>query len=409
MRVAALLMVVVFAGLQVLAGGMVAQAAGQTGTSSVLSALVTGNNEFAGDMYGNVALANKDKNIFFSPLSISMALGMTYAGACGDTERQMADVLHFGLPQESLHTTFSLLAGQLKSRNVKGCKLNIANALWGQKDYSFRADFIRIVGKNYGGGFNTANFAADPEGSRQKINRWVENNTAGKIKDLLQRGDINSLTRLVLTNAVYFKGDWVEKFDPQNTAKSPFYAESGAVAVDMMHQTGSFGYAATDQWQVLEMPYAGDKLTMVVLLPRKEAQAPDLDSIPAGLNKWLDGLEVQDVDVSLPKFKLAARYSLGNTLSELGMADAFSLPPADFSGMTGKKNLYITAVIHQAVIEVNEQGSEAAAATAVIMGTKCILSSNPEFRADHPFIFLIRDKSTGSILFLGRVANPVAE
>ena len=410
MRITILVAAVAFCIMQLVPGGMAGAAPGEDSGKDAgqLAALVAGNNEFAIDLYQKLSASNQDKNVFFSPLSISTALGMTYAGARGNTETQMAGVLHFGLPQDELHAAFAALAGKLNRPDAQGYRLKIANALWGQKDYPFAASFLDLVKKYYEGGFNTVDFAGDTEGSRQIINLWVEKNTAGKIKDLLHQGDISRLTRLVLTNAIYFKGDWAAKFKPEETRTAPFYVRPGETAdVSMMHQTGRFGYAAPDGLQVLELPYAGGELSMIVLLPRDGAEDLDAKLAAGELNSWLAGLEEREVAVYLPKFKFEARYGLGGLLAKMGMPDAFDLPPADFSGMTGGKDLYISKVIHQAFIEVNEEGSEAAAATAVVMNTKSVAPPIPEFKADRPFVFLIRHKPTGAILFMGRVVNPI--
>ncbi len=410
MRLVALFTAVVMISAQLLAGTALPVYAGEKAQAAdSLPALTAGNSEFAFDLYKKISAGSPGENIFISPFSISMALGMTYAGARGNTGKQMADTLHFTLPQGDLHAAFASLAGQLNPTEGKEYKLSIANALWGQKDYPFTAGFLNVVDKHYGGGFNTVDFANDTESSRQTINRWVEDKTDNKIKDLLHQGDVTYLTRLVLTNAIYFKGDWAAKFMQEETRTAAFHIRpEQAIDVTMMRQTGSFGFAAVDGCRILEMPYAGDDLSMVVLLPQAGVDELGARLTPALLDNWLGSLVEQQVAVSLPKFKFQSRYGLGDMLAELGMPDAFELPPADFSGMTGDKNLYITKVIHQAFIEVNEEGSEASAATGVVMGIK----SAPrvaEFKADRPFIFLIRHKSTGTILFLGRVTNPAAQ
>lgn len=411
MRTIALVTAVVFFALQLLGGGPVSVSAQEPGEEAgLLPAVVSGNSEFAFDMYKTLSAVDEGKNILFSPLSISTALSMTYAGARGNTEKQIAEVMHFDLPQVDQHAAFALLSKKLQAPDAKGYQLKVANSLWGQRDFPFTADFLALIEKHYDGGFNVVDFAGDTEGSRQIINRWVEQNTADKIKDLLQKDNLSSLTRLVLTNAVYFKGDWAAKFKPEQTRTAQFYVKPDqTVDVQMMHQTGRFQYAATDGVQILEMPYAGDDLSMVVLLPETGIKEFSAKVGPDQLNEWLGRMSERQVSVFLPKFKFEARYGLGNLLSDMGMQDAFNLPPADFSGMTGGKHLYITAVIHQAVIEVNEEGSEAAAATAVVMGIKSILPRFDEFRADRPFVFLIRHKPTGTILFMGQVANPACK
>lgn len=410
MRVFALVTAVVIISMQLLAGGALSAAAGEKREGAELvPALTADNTAFAFDMYNRVSADNPGKNVFFSPVSVSMALGMTYAGARGETEKQMAAAMRFSLPQDELHAAFAALSDQLKAAEGKGYQLNIANALWGQKDYPFAADFLSMINKHYGGGFNAVDFAGDTEGSRQAVNRWVEGKTNDKIKDLLKQDDVTPLTRLVLTNAIYFKGDWAAKFKEEDTRTASFHIRPDQTAdISMMRQTGRFWYAAVDGGQILEMPYAGNELSMVVILPREGAEEFGARLTPELLGNWLGSLTEQEVAVSLPKFKFETRYGLVGMLSAMGMPDAFDLPPADFSGMTGGKHLYITKVIHQAVIEVNEEGSEAAAVTGVVMGVKSVAPRMVEFTADRPFIFLIRHKATGTILFMGRVANPAA-
>ncbi|MDR3566082.1 MAG: serpin family protein [Negativicutes bacterium] len=407
MKLKALMLAGIFFFLPIFATGTPGVLAAEAGQ---VSALVSGNSQFAFEMYKQISLSDGEKNIFFSPLSISTALGMTYAGARGETEKQMAATMHFTLPQRELHEAFSEVSRQMKASG-KGYQLNIANALWGQKGSVFSDDFLAVAKRYYEGGFNGVNFVADTEGSRQAINSWVEEKTAGKIRDLLHNGDINSLTRLVLTNAIYFKGDWAAKFDKAQTRLGLFYTgPDQTVEVPMMHQAGSFGYVATERMEAVELPYAGGALSMVVLLPRKGSSASDVELTPAEMDHLLAGLSEQKVEVLLPKFKFEARYGLSAILCQMGMKDAFSATAADFSGITGRPGLYISDVIHQAVIEVNEEGSEAAAATAVIMAIKSSLGSPiPVFAADRPFVFLIRHKPTGSILFMGRVANPTLQ
>ena len=368
--------------------------------------LVAGNSEFAIDLYKNINASDADKNIFFSPFSISTALSMTYAGASGNTAQQMAATMHFQLAPSELHPAFSDLAGDLQVAN-KGYQLNIANALWGQQGYEFQPDFLEVIQSYYKGGFNTVDFINQTEVSRGIINHWVELKTNDKIKDLLPKGSLTGHTRLVLTNGIYFKGDWATKFKPKDTMLSTFYTKADkTVTVPMMHQRGQFRYAEIDGIKVLEMPYVGEDLSMVVVLPKRNLAEFNQVLTANCLNDWLAKTYKQEIEVSLPKFKFESNYELGDVLSGMGMSDAFSEQRADFSGISGKKDLYITKVIHKAVIEVNEEGSEAAAATAVIVGTKSVHMSE-EFKADRPFLFFIRHNPTGSILFMGHVVNPV--
>jgi len=361
-----------------------------------------GSNLLGMDLASQLA-ASPTANVFLSPFSISTALAMTYAGARGETAVQMAKALHFGLAQDQLHAGY---AGLLSATSDAGkpYQLKTANALWGQKGFHFEDAFLNLVAANYQGGLQSVDFGDDTDG-RQRINAWVEGHTAHKIVELLHQGDVNGMTRLVLTNAIYFKGAWGFKVDPARTRAEPFHAADGTdVSASMMHWQGQFGYAEDDAGQALELPYTGNELCLLVVLPKPGA------SLSQGLTKLLQdsrGLPMDDVEVALPKFKFQARADLATLLSGLGMPLAFS-KQADFSGMTGDQSLFISKVIHQARIEVNEEGSEAAAATAVVMAMKAV-AKRPRlfaFKADHPFLFAIIHKPTGTMLFLGRVADP---
>ena len=393
--------------VQCVLGGMAGVAAGIPQKDNPnLRAVVYGNSDFAVAMYKQIGSSGEAGNIFFSPLSISTALSMTYAGARGETAKQMADALRFTLPPPEQHAAFGALAAALKP-DGKNVRLEISNALWGQQGYAFQPEFLELVKKNYDGGFNTVDFAGATEASRVTINSWVEQKTANKIKDLLAQGSLSELTRLVLTNAIYFKGDWAAKFKPDQTQPMPFrMSPEKTVTVPMMRQSGDFLFAENDDVKVLELPYVGKELSMVLLLPKTNMADLDAKLDTARLAEWSGQVREREVDIFLPKFKFETKYELKDLLSSMGMVDAFALPPADFSGISGQKDLYITKVIHKAIIEVNEEGSEAAAATAVVMGVKAVLHK-PVFKADQPFLFLIRHNETGSILFMGRVNNPV--
>ncbi len=394
--------------VQCVLGGMAGVAAGIPQKDNPnLRAVVYGNSEFAVEMYKKAGASGEAGNIFFSPLSISTALSMTYAGARGETARQMADTLRFKLAPADQHAAFGALAAALKSDN-KNYRLEISNALWGQQGYAFQPEFLELVKKYYDGGFNTVDFANATETSRETINNWVEQKTANKIKDLLAKGSLTELTRLVLTNAIYFKGDWATKFKPDMTKPMPFQLSADkTIDVPMMRQNGDFLFAENDDVKVLELPYVGKELSMVLLLPKTNMADLDAKLDAARLAEWTGMVSEREVDIYLPKFKFETQYELKDLLSGMGMVDAFALPPADFSGISGHKDLYITKVIHKAIIEVNEEGSEAAAATAVVVGTKAVLHK-PVFKADRPFLFLIRHNETGSILFMGRVNNPLS-
>ena len=375
-----------------------------------IRARVADNNEFAFSLYQKIAGAepNLGKNVFFSPYSISTALGMTYAGARGETAQQMSAALRFDAEQETLHQSFRDLATRLDGTG-KPYQLKIANALWGQRDFPFEAQYLSLIEKYYDGGLQTLDFAQAPESGRTTINQWVERQTAGKIQELLRPGDISPATRLVLTNAIYFKGNWVKAFDQRETWSAPFkLADGNSVSVPLMSRTASFAYAETAALQVAELPYAGEDLAMLVILPKE-----GLAEIEQAMSRqWLAELSVKLrpalLSLQLPRFKFDARYALQNQeyLPALGMVDAFDSSKADFSGLTGRRDLAVSGVFHKAFIDVNESGTEAAAATGGAVSLTSLPSREIVFRADHPFLFLIHHKPTGSILFMGRIANP---
>jgi len=382
---------------------MTVKASDNSDTKTVME----GNTAFALDLYGN--LKEKEGNLFFSPYSISTALAMTYAGARGNTEKQMSEVLHFKLDQKQLHPAFSHLEAQLNAAQEKeGIELSVANTLWAQKDYVFLREFLDLTRKNYGAVLNFLDFKRAYEEAREKINTWVEEKTRNKIKDLIKPGILNALTRLVLTNAIYFKGDWESQFKKSKTKEAPFWlTPSKSINAPMMTQKQKFRYMESDKLQMLELPYLGNHLSMIVLLPKKIDGLAQLESTLSvkNLTTWMGLLRQREILVFLPKFKMSSQFSLDKTLASMGMPDAFD-PSADFSGMDGTKLLYISAVIHKAFVNVNEEGTEAAAATAVAMRLLSAPSPPPVFRADHPFIFLIRHNSSESILFLGRLVDP---
>ena len=368
--------------------------------------IVDGNTRLAFELYGKLKAENAGRNLFISPFSISTALAMTYAGARGETEKQMMQTLHFSLPQPRLHAAFSGLLADLE--RSRGYELAIANRLWGQKGYPFLNEYLKSINAHYKGGFEEVDYAGAREQSRQTINKWTEDRTRQKIKNLLLPQDITQLTRLVLTNAIYFKGNWASKFDSGKTIQASFRRESGeSVSVPLMFQAGPFRYLGEKEFELLELPYAGDRLSMVVLLPRKGIELAKVEQLltAENLKSWRSSMEEMEVRVFLPKFKTTTRFYLNNPLIAMGMPNAFDENLADFSGIMGKKDLYISKVIHKAFVDVNEEGTEAAAATAVVMSTKSF-SRNVEFRADHPFVFTIMDRKSGSILFLGRLMDP---
>jgi serine protease inhibitor len=376
--------------------------------NSDLNMLVKDNTIFALNLYQNLRESNG--NLFFSPHSISTVLSMAYAGAKGNTEVQMAKVLHYSLPQQTLHPTFALLNTQLKNKQPEGkIELNQANALWVHTDSKFLKEFLERLETNYESQPFEANFQTNQEAIRSHINAWVEDQTQQKIRDFIQPGAPDPSTRLLLVNAIYFKGDWVKQFDKRQTRMEPFWLTSEqSVEVSMMTQKSLFHYAEDERAQILQLPYVGDDLSMVVLLPRQKGGLRELEKAltPKNLETWLEALKEREVQVFLPKFTMTSRFDLSRTLVAMGMADAFG-HAADFSGMDGTKALYISAVIHQAFVEVSEQGTEAAAASGVSIGTKAFMQP-PVFRADHPFVLIIHNHRPGSLLFLGRVSNPTA-
>ncbi len=392
-------------------------------TAAVHQAVVNGNNQFALALYQKVR--GGDGNLFFSPYSVSTALAMTYAGARGETERQMAEGMWYptsgevlaklGIVGEAMtQDEFAgAFGGIIRDLNTKGGKdayeLRVANALWGQQDFAFLDAFIKLVEAEYGGRIRNVDFVGATEKARRTINTWVEEQTNGKIKDLISEGAVGQMTRLVLTNAIYFKGNWARQFKEDRTEDAPFtLLDADAVQVPMMNQKAKFAYAEIDDLQVLQLPYVGDELSMVILLPKASDGIRQIEQelTAESLAKWLDSLREREVFVSIPKFKMTSKFTLQTLLAQMGMAQAFT-SAADFSGMTGRRDLFISAVIHQAYVDVNEEGTEAAAATGVVMKmTSMGPNRTPVFKADHPFIFMIRDNTSGSILFLGRVMNP---
>lgn len=376
-------------------------------TKQGMQDVANANNKFAFDLYSQLNKYEKG-NLFYSPYSISAALAMTYEGAKGQTADEMKSVFHF--PENSiLRPNFAAIYNNFNKKD-KGYKLSTGNALWAQQDYQFLPDYLATVEKYYGGKAANLDFIRESEKSRQTINTFIEQQTNDKIKDLIPQGVLNDLTRLVLTNAIYFKGTWVKQFDKADTRDQDFTTISGQkVKTPMMQLTGDdaeFNYAETDNIQILEMPYDGEDLSMLILLPKESNLEVVEESLTNGkLSEWKNMLSEQRVDIFVPKFKFETKYFMVETLSNMGMPTAFT-EAADFSGMDGTQKLLIQNVIHQAFVDMNEEGTEAAAATAVIVGIESVGPRIPLFRADHPFIFIIQEKNTGNILFLGRVADP---
>lgn len=375
-----------------------------------LEELVKGNTQFACDFYNRIK-DSKD-NIFISPHSISVALAMAFAGARGNTQQQMAQALHFTLDQERLHNAFNALDLELAKRpqavEKDGFKLNICNAAWGQKDFPFLKDYLDVLALNYGSGLMLLDFITDPEKCRITINDWVSAQTEKRIKDLLPAGTITQATTLVLTNAIYFKAGWLYPFNKEYTSDAPFYTlDSQEVTVPMMYTVEDFGYTEEkDYYQAVELLYKGKEVSMIILLPA----AGRFENFEASLNADFLGqiigrLSLREVGLKMPKFSFEWKESLTGFLKALGMTDAFEPGLADFSGIDGALDLFISHVIHQSFVAVDEAGTEAAAATAVVID----YTSAPDTVSmviDRPFIFLVRDRVTGALLFLGRVLLP---
>jgi len=378
----------------------------QENVYSSLETVVRGNTEFALALYQKLRAV--EGNLFFSPYSISTALAMAYAGARGNTQVQMAQALHFVLDQEQLHPAFALLEAKLGDTAGKGhIQLRVANALWPQHGYALLEAFLALAKQYYGVRITPVDYE-DAERARCTINAWVEEKTDKKIHEMIPPGLLGALTYLVLVNAIYFKGDWASQFDQRLTSDAPFWVTPAEqVQVPMMSQVHELRYGRDDGLQILELPYAGDDLSMVVLLPTEIDGLAELEACLTveNLGRWTGNLWHSEVQVFLPRFEITFPFRLDDTLKSMGMVDAFG--DADFSGMDGTTLLCLAAVLHKAFVAVNEEGTEATAATAVIMKAKGLPLPLPIFRADHPFVFLIREHSTGSILFLGREVNPV--
>ncbi len=367
-----------------------------------------GNNRFAVSMLHQLG-KSESGNLFFSPYSIESALAMTSLGARGTTLNEMNAALQFpgGIPHRAVAAQNALL----NQKGERPYRLAVANALWGQQGLAFQPDFLNQSKEFYGAGLNQVDYRSNPEGARKTINDWVEKQTNSKITDLLPKGSVTSDMRLILTNAIYFKGDWANQFDKDSTNPNDTFqlATGGTTPVAMMNRTGNYKYFEGTGFQALTLPYKGNDLSLVVLLPRQANGLPALEkSLTAEtLTQWTTQGTVREVQVGLPKFKLTSSFSLGEPLKALGMALPFT-PSADFSALCASDSLFISSVVHKAFVDVNEEGTEAAAATGVLMQTTAMRQPVPPvvFRADHPFLFVIRDNRSGAALFVGRVVNP---
>jgi serpin B len=368
--------------------------------------LVKGQQRFAVELYGK--LREKAGNLFWSPFSVSTALAMTAAGAAGDTAAEMFQVLHLPGPRVMPAAFEGVVESLTDARYGRPYQLHVANALWGHKGYPWRREFLETTQKQFRAGLREVDFL-QPEPTRQTINRWVAEQTAQRIPELFDQGTITTDMRLVLTNAVYFKGLWADQFDKKQTRDLEFRPAPGQkLQVPMMHRHGSYAFYQDPALKLVELPYQGNDLSMVALLPKRDDGLAELEkSLSAErLTEWLGKARRVSLPVWLPRFKMTASFGLIPTLEALGMKAAFDPDRADFSGMTSAQRLFINRVEHKAFVEVTEEGTEAAAATGVGMALTAAPLDPPAFKADHPFLVLIRDKYTGCVLFLGRVANP---
>jgi serpin B len=363
---------------------------------------------FSSSLYEQLAKEAKvNDNLFFSPYSISLALGMTYAGARNETETEMAAVLHFSSNDSKFHKHLGNSQKKILSSGSKGVQIAIANQIWADRSYKFRCSYLRGVKKAYDAPVERLNFRLEAEPSRLKINNWVEKHTNDLIKDLLPEGSITDLTTMVLTNAIYFKGQWAEKFKVEDTRSDVFFPTTHEkVECSMMNRAGTYNLAHGDGFRMLEMPYAGNDFSMLVILPD---EGNDLSKVEKtfshqSLQELTRRLAETEVKLSFPRFRFETEYELKPTLSAMGMPLAFS-NRADFTRMSTKPDLKIDEVYHKAFVEVSEEGTEAAAATAVVIVRKA-MPMYQEFIANKPFIFLIRQNSSGIILFMGRVTKP---
>ncbi|MEO2015312.1 MAG: serpin family protein [Fuerstiella sp.] len=385
----------------------------QQGTTMDVSGIVEGGNQFAFDLYQE--LRSEEGNLFFSPSSISTALAMTYAGAAGETEAEMAKTLHFQMPKDQLHDGMHALQAYWTTPDKqKGIRLNLANRLWGNEGYEFLPEFLTVTREKYGAELARLNFA-QTEDARQTINGWIEDQTEDKITELLPAGVLSADTKLVLTNAVYFHGTWSDPFKKDRTKEDDFHlTATDKIKVPIMHRWDEFRYGAADDLQILELPYGDGSLSMVVLLPQEIGGLANLETklTLQNLQRWMTSVKHEDeVKVYLPRFKTTSQFQMADTLKAMGMELAFNGNTANFLGMTGGRDLFISEVIHKAFVDVNEEGTEAAAATAIIMEPPSAPFEEPKeppvFRADHPFVFMIRDNRNGAIMFLGRITNPL--
>ncbi|XP_069047022.1 serpin B6-like isoform X1 [Lepisosteus oculatus] len=416
-----------------------------------MESVASANTNFSLDLFKKLSADNRTGNVFFSPLSISSALAMVYLGARGNTATEMAQVLrfvksemtkadghlhlqqqtqnvqvpkflqkqkktaHFSKAGDDLHVGFSKLISELNKAGAP-YKLSMANRLYGEKSFNFVEQYIAETRKHYHAELESVDFITGAEAARQNINAWVEKQTQEKIKNLLAEGTIDTMTRLVLVNAIYFKGNWEKKFNEAATREAQFKLNKNETKpVQMMYLKAKFGLTFIPEvsCQILELPYLGKELSMLIMLPSAiEDNSTGLEKLERELTygklmEWTkpDMMDVEEVEVSLPKFKFEETYDLKEVLKSMGMVDAFDRGRSDFSGMSSGSELFLSKVVHKSFVEVNEEGTEAAAATAAIMMMRCAMIS-ARFTANHPFLFFIRHNKSQNILFYGRFCSP---
>lgn len=379
---------------------------GNTAVSQGVKDVVKGNNEFTFDLYDQIN--DKEENLFFSPYSVSSALAMTYNGAEGKTKNEMSDVLNFNKDINALSENYSALNDHITGLSSKKIQLNIANAIWGQQDYGFRKAFLELNKKYYGAGIKQVNFKKEHKEIRNQINKWVEDKTNQKIKNLIKPNVLDRMTRMVLVNAIYFNGKWENPFKEEDNFKDKFYIYSKCeTQTEFMFQKLSLKYHEDDIAQVVEIPYSGKSLSMMVILPKEKYGMEQLEEYLDNelYENYNKSLSTYKVELSFPKFEVEDDYELNSPLKDMGMKSAFG-EGADFSGMTGSKDLFIDNVVHKTYVKVDEEGTEAAAATGIVMRKTSAIMETKEFKADHPFIFIIKENKNDTILFMGRIMNP---
>jgi len=381
-----------------------------------LLAVADGNRAFAAELFAE--LGREDGNLVFSPASIQLALTMALAGAAGDTAAEMQDALHLPFAGNRLHAAMNALDAAIEARNreeppgpddvERKVLVAIANALWGQDGFAFEEDFLDTLAQDYGAGMRIVDFVEATEAARRTINQWVADETNDRITDLIPEGVLGPMVRLVLTNAVYLDATWMIPFDPEATADGAFTLLDGTqITIPIMHQEELLPYASGEGWQAVELPYVGGELAMTLVVP-DEGRYGEIEAEAGGLFDAARGSEARMVRLGLPSFEFRTQAGLGDVLRSLGMATAFDPATADFSGMTAVERLFISDVIHEAFIAVDEAGTEAAAATAVVMRATAAPADAVTLQIDRPFLFSLHDRQTGTVLFMGRVLDPSA-